>query len=368
MFGSRDRLPIGIDIGNYNIYAAQLKEIKKGLAVRGMWHQELAEDINAILEDEDKLIPVFKGIRQSRRFQGRGAVIKLPSKNIFSFPVRFEVGDGENIEEAILRESAEHLTFPIEDAILDYPSLTPDHSGSDRTYKATIVATPREHINRYVTLLKKAGLVVEAIDFGVSALIRLHHHLFEKIKNIAILCNIGQTQTVLTMVTEDSILGERIIPWGMRALINKILANIELANDPNRARSLLKQYGMVHDDREASSKAAAADDPDQVVMRRAIYQILTPLIDEFVFEFHRMVSYVRSEEKNPFFEGVYLYGQAGLIAHLDCYVEARIGIRTQQVNPLMGEAFALENDQPLTRENAPYAMAMGLAMRKIAWL
>ncbi len=368
MFKLKDKLPIGIDIGNHHIYAAQFKRTKSGLTARALWHRETEEDITNLFEEEDKLVPHFKAISTNRQFQGKSVVIKLPSKNVFSFPARFKLAVDETVEEGILRESAEHLTFPIEDAILDYPSLTPEEDG--KSYRATIVAVSRQDINRYVQIMKKAGLLVEAVDFGVSSLIRLHKHLFETIKNIAILCNVGHTQTLLTMVTEESILGQRSVAWGVRDLTDKILSNIELQNDRNKARALIKMHGLVHEDRTGvKGEGEEAADHDTIGMRRVIYQILTPLIDEFVFEFHRMVSYARSEEENPFFESIYMYGQAALIKHLDAYIESRVGIQTLQVDPLRHEVFASEEGNvPESPDNAPYAMALGLAMRNVPWL
>ena len=40
MVGLNSTYPIGIDIGKNNIYAAQLKENRKGLVVRGLVHRE----------------------------------------------------------------------------------------------------------------------------------------------------------------------------------------------------------------------------------------------------------------------------------------------------------------------------------------
>ena len=365
MFNLKDRLPIGIDIGNHHIYAAQFKRNKSGLTTTALWHQELKENIINLLETEDELVPFFKAISTGGQFQGKSVVVKLPPQNIFSFPARFQVTEDETVEEAILRETAEHLTFPIEEAILDYPSLTPGADG--KSYRATIVAVSREDINRYVRILKKAGLLIEAVDFDVSSLIRLHKHLYKTIENISILCNVGHTQTLLTMATEESILGQRSVTWGMKGLSDKILSNIDLQNDSNKARALIQMYGLAHEDRAGTKDED--EDPDAITMRRAIFQILTPVIDEFVFEFHRMISYARSEEENPFFEGIYLYGQGALIRHLDAYIESRVGIKTVQVDPFGHEAFvSASGDIPYAPDNAPYAMAMGLAMRSVSWL
>lgn len=369
MLKSRYTFPIGIDIGNHHMYAVQLKETGQGLAVRGMWRRTSDEKIPDLLEKGDLPVSFFKDMVKKRHFKGRAVVISLPSQSLISFPIQFRKAESESVEAAIVRKSAEHLTFPIEEAILDYPSLTPDPSEDGRTYRATVVAAPKSLISPYVRLFKKAGLTVEAIDFGVSALIRLHRRLLGDIKDIAILCNIGLTQSLLTMINAQSILGQRIVPWGLQGLLDKIMTNIELGGDVNKAKVLLKTHGLTHENRQGvSGTDITPADPDTVAMGRVMYQILTPLVDELVFELHRMVGYMRAEEVNPVFEGVYLYGQAPFIQQLDQYMSKRIGIKTQNINPLVTDTFESKGILTDAVENAPYAMALGLAMRKVPWL
>jgi Tfp pilus assembly PilM family ATPase len=163
----RARYPIGIDIGDQYIYAAQLKPDKDGMAVRGLWRREFDAFTDGLPDDEDALVTALKGITKSRRFQGRSAVIHLPSQIIISMPIQFEKREDESVEEGIFKETAKHLSFPIEDAILDYPSISESSSDDQSEYSATVVVAQKDYIHRYVSILKKAGLSVEAVDFGV---------------------------------------------------------------------------------------------------------------------------------------------------------------------------------------------------------
>ena len=92
------------------------------------------------------------------------------------------------------------------------------------------------------------------------------------------------------------------------------------------------------------------------------------LFEELVDEFHKIIGYVRSEDTNIVFEGLYLYGQGILIRNLDGYIEKRIGIRTKTVNALEVLELSEGSFPPDFSEYASFALALGLAMRKVTWL
>jgi type IV pilus assembly protein PilM len=369
MFNLKFKYPIGIDIGSQDIYAVQLKEIRHGFAIRGMLHRGIDEEVTGIPDANDTLVPLLKEISRNRQFLGKRVVVHFPSQNIFSFPIRFQVGNTETIEEVIIRESKERLPFPMEEAIIDYPSIVSLPSGEASEYKATIVTVHRDHMKQYLLMLKQAGLIVEAVDFGVSSLIRLHNHLYDAIRNPIILCNIGQTQSLLSIVTKDSILAQHNVAWGIQILLRRILTNLELSNEKDKAKILLIKYGLVHEDRESCNNGPdVTEDITTDNIRRAIYQIIASYMEELTHELHKIVGYVRSEERNVVFEGIYMYGQAPFIRCLDHYLERRLNSPTTLINPMTKVVLSDNSTLPDISEGAPFALALGLAMRKVPWL
>lgn len=366
-FGSK--YPIGIAIGDHNIYAAQLKAADSGPVIEGLLRREVVKSISEADSNDSEIIALFKEIGKSHRFSGKRIVVSLPSRDEIAFPIRFTVDKNESLEEAIVRESSEHLTFPIQEAVLDYPSISAEAPEPTDRYRATVVAVKKERVNAYVQMLKKAKLSVEAVDFRVSALIRLHQQIFKPSDDIVVLCNIGQNQTQLTFLTKDSILGQRNISWGIQTLHDRILTNLPSLKDKSKSTILLKTHGLAYEKRTAGigldeeERDAAMDN-----LHRTLYQILSPSIDELVFEFHKMISYIRAEHRKPAFEGIFIYGQAASIAHLDSYFERHLKIPTKQVNPVRAMGIGNQNIIPLGAAEASYAVALGLAMRRIPWL
>ena len=368
MLKLKSTYPIGLDIGKHHIYAAQFKESRHGLAARGFWHKRL----NGESDDPDNasniLVPLFKEIARYKRFRGKKAVVHMPFQNIFTFPIRFHASADENLEALIVRESEKYMPFPIEEAVIDYPSISPLSTGGPDEYAATIVASRREHTEHYLTMLKKAGLKVEVFDFSVSALLRLHHQLFNPTENPIFLGNIGHTESQISIVTKEDILAQRTIAWGIQSIVDQIQANFEHIGDEDKAGSLLKKYGLLHEDQgKVEIQSDSSDKAEMESMLKVIYQIISPHIEELILECHKIIAYVRSEVPNPNFEAIYMYGLANMIGHLDAYVEKRLQIPTKFVNPVKDGIF--QNDGILAglSEGAEFALSLGLAMRKVTW-
>lgn len=370
MLGLGSRHPIGIDIEDQRISAVQLEQTGENLSIRGLWHGEFDAYTDGLPEEDDALVSVLKSITKSKRFKGKSAVVHLPSQNIISFPIQFQVDEeGESVEERIFRESAKILTFPVEEVILDYPTLIAKSSGARTDYRAIITAVHRDHIQQYMSVFKQAGLTVEAIDFGVASLIRVHEHLYEPVNNTILLCHIGFRQSFLSVVTTEGILAQRYFTWGFQSLLDKILANLDLPAD--KAMFILRKYGLAYEELKAGAdKGNRSSDETMVSLHRALYQIITPYIDELIYEFHTITSYMRSEEQNTVLDGVYMYGCASMMQSLASYVEKRIGLTVKEVNPLvaMDKTFTDHSILPDISEGAPFTLALGLAMRKVPWL
>ncbi len=361
--------PIAIDMAHQNIYAAQLLENRQGLAVRGLAHRHIEEETGEESAAGDVLVSAFKEIRRNRRFSGRRVVMHLPPDSIFRFPIHFQIGEAETLEETILRESEGHLPFPMEEAIIDYPSLVSPASSGDNQHKAMVIAVHRDRINQYQNLLRQAGLTLEAVDFGLSSLIRLHQVLCQTSQNPILLCNIGEKESLLAAITENSILAQRNISWGVQVLLKKIQASFELNKEPRKAENLLSQYGLLYADNKSTKKENdPAQDGTAEEICRAVYQIVSPHLEELIHEFHKIISYVRSQERNAPLDGIYLYGQASLIHNLDSYLERRFNIPIHLINPMSKMGLSDNHILPEPSQGALFTLALGLAMRRLSWL
>jgi type IV pilus assembly protein PilM len=363
------RYPIAIDMGCRNIYAVQFQKTRGGLSVREMLHRELDVDAVANPNQSRALRAFFIDISRDKGFSGKKAVLHLPPQHILSVPIRFRLESTETVEAAILRTAGGHLPFPVEAAIIDYPYLAPISPGNGDTHKATIIAVNRDHIDRYLPVIEAAGLSIEAVDFAVSSLARLHQYLHPVPRDPIILCNVGHTQSMISAVTKESILAHRNIPWGTGLLLDRIQANLEPINEYYKAKALLRTYGLLHD---TLAEGAVREDPNDEStfdhMRRAVYQIIAPLVDELIYELHKTIGYLRSEHEGAGIEEIHLYGQAASVYQMEGYVERRVGVPTRVVNPLTRLRLNDDAMQTDREDGGAFSLALGLGMRKVSWL
>lgn len=372
MLNIKNIYPIGIDFSDRNVYAAQFQKTRQGVTIRELFHRELDHESTDRNTLDDEIVPVLKEISKSKRFRGKSVAIHLPPKHINSFPITFEIGADETIEDAIVRECRRHLSFPIEEAVIDYPSIIDMSSGKNKKFKAIVIAVQKNIVEQYTHLLRQAGLWIEAIDLNLSSLFRLHHYLYSIKEDPVILCNIGHHQSLIAIVTQNSILAQRNSPWGIHHLLNRLETNLELTASKDKTAGMLKQYGLFYEHfKNASDDLSVKKNghiDDVMEIYRIVFQILSPHVDALIHEFYQITGYVRSEMQGARFEEISMYGQAGSLNFLDQYLGKRLDIPTKCINPMLKFTLSDSSLLPDTDEGAPYALALGLAMRKMTWL
>ena len=177
---------------------------------------------------------------------------------------------------------------------------------------------------------------------------------------------------MLVVLTSEGILSISEINWGIQLLCNKIENNLVLPAGGSEAVKLLSAYGLRWYMEREKLPIGTADDKggadEARNISRAIFQIISPTINELAYGCHNTIGYVRSFRENVTFGTVYLYGLTGLISHLDRFLEGQVEIPVQLVD-LKAHLDFVDSKSPilLSGEISPVP-ALGLAMREIPWL
>ncbi|MDX2446067.1 MAG: pilus assembly protein PilM [Desulfobacterales bacterium] len=370
MLNQKDIYPIGIDITDQNIYAAQFQKTRQGMVVGHLYNHPLDTRPDAD-ESPEALIQALKVIAKSKRFKGRLINIHLPERYLNFILTTLDLGADETITDAIARECRRSLSFPLEEAVVDYASLFESKEKKKR-YKAAIVAVRKDVIDTYLALTRRAGLSVGVVDLHLSSLLRLHRFLFTLGDAPVILCQVDDTQSLLSVVNRHRILAQRHIPWGRKPIVNHLISKLELSDTNGQAASMLAHYGLMHERMSGASgkapKTKIADRDTDVAIYRTLFQLLTPFVEELIHELYQITGYVRSETDATQFEAIVLYGWASAINNLDQYVENRLNIPTRTVNPMTKLTWRVDTPELERIDGAPFGPALGLALRKASWL
>jgi type IV pilus assembly protein PilM len=354
--------PIGIDMDDRCLTAAQFGRTSRGIRVTGVFCKPLAGPDTG---DDAEVIAALKSVVSSGFFRGRRVVFNIPSRDLSAFPVHFPLGEHEEPEASILREAMKFLPYPLEEAVIDYPSLVRSAGHCD----AIVVAVRRQVMKRWLGLLNSAGLTPEVMEFSLSSLLRLHRSFIANEGQADLLCHIGRTNSLLAVVNGESILSFSEIPWGIAPLCEKIKANFDLSNAGAESVKLLKVCGLAYGERETIQKSVnGGGGQNDMNMHRVIFQIIAPAVDALVYECHKTIGYLRSLPGQADFTTVYLYGLADQISYLDRYLEKEVEIPTRGVDALARLGCTDGETPPGVTEGISPVPALGLAMREITWL
>jgi Tfp pilus assembly PilM family ATPase len=155
-------------------------------------------------------------------------------------------------------------------------------------------------------------------------------------------------------------------------MLNRVETNLELARDDDRSVEMLTTYGLRYDDHiqpsVASDSGRNGKPEGGIEIYRTLFQILSPYVDVLVHELYQIFGYARSKQSGIRFEHIFMYGQANYVGSLDRYLEAHLGIPTESVNPISKLNMAGGRRFPDTAGGAAFALALGLALRKVTWL
>jgi Tfp pilus assembly PilM family ATPase len=335
--------------------------------VRGLLCLPLPASSGAVAGEDEALVDALKTVRSCGLFTGRRVVFNPPLSDLSFFPVHFPFNPQEDPEEGILREASKFLSYPPDEAMIDYPSLFQIQG----TCHATVVAARRQVVDRWLVILRRAGFTAEVMDFYMASLVRLHQRLFAPTDQADILCHLGRSCIILAVITGEGILSISEISWGVQLLRDKIETSLALPAGGEEALTLLSTYGLGYMERGNTPEDVTDDrglDDETRNIYRAIFQIISPTVNGLAYECHNAIGYVRSVRENLAFGTVYLYGLAGLISHLDRYLEEQIEIPVQLVD-LKAHLDVTGSKRPiLLSGEISSAPALGLAMRDLPWL
>lgn len=307
----------------------------------------------------------IRDVLRSKTFRGKSVSLLAPPGVVLSYPLRVELGKGEDLEAAIVRESAKALGFPVDEGLLDYVSVADDPGEDKSTRHVLLVAARKQDVSRYLDLVRQAGGLVEVVDCTASALPRVHALTTPLTSKPALLCDLGCARSVIVVVDRDRMLAHRSVPWGTHDLIRKLVENLDLGGKERDADFLLRKHGLLQ---AIPAEDGAGGEVRDGETSGTVSQLLAPLADELVHELHNMTGYVRSRAPDVTFAGIFLYGDASRVMGLDRYLEREMNMTVKVVNPLEKVGLSDARAIPNAVDGGGYALALGLGLRRVRWL
>ena len=192
------RRVIGIDIGSSSIKAAELVRSKKGIEVVSFFKKDLKDEqgINEIA-----------GILSGKVSRGAKVISSIRAGQIILRSIVVPFRDIKKIKQIVKFETERYLTFPAEEAAMDFYLLGYEKQGGSRIMTVTV---RRELLEAHLSFLKKMGAEPAVVDVDSMALINF---IDEGEKNAAVV-DIGTENTSISIVSGGAIVSMRSIRFG----------------------------------------------------------------------------------------------------------------------------------------------------------
>jgi len=188
---AKDRISVGLDIGNADIKLVKLKASAGKLTLQDFALEPIAGDPAGAL----KRITQAHGITKvNTSVAGLAVILRY---------VNFPRMDGKELSQALKFEAAKHIPFSVDDVSIDSYILKNDLS--DNKMLVLLVAVKKDFLKQRLALIEAAGLKPTVVDTDSVALINMFNYDYSiesdnSIKKAVALINIGAADTNLNIV------------------------------------------------------------------------------------------------------------------------------------------------------------------------
>ena len=246
----------------------------------------------------------------------------------------------KELSAAINWEAEQYIPLPIKDVNLQYKVVSrPETSGRDKM-QVLLVAAPLRVIDKYLTVVKEAGLTAAFLESESFALSRA----FTKPQDpVTIIVSVGAVSTELVITYLGSVLFTRSVATGGINLTRAIMAEFNLPQD--QAEQYKQAYGILED--KLSGKVAA---------------VLKPILDVLVSEILKAVEFAHGILKDSETKRSVVCGGGSFLPGVIQFLAERTSLEVSFGDPW--QDFEKQGQvMKMPGQGSVFAVATGLALR-----
>lgn len=340
---------IGIDIGAHSIKVCELSGGPGKFKIERFGMFTLSEA--ALIEDEiQKPSEIVEGIQEALNQAGirsRQACLGLFGPNTMTKRLSVPEGSREEIEDHILWEAEQYITFGADDSQIDF-HIVGDNEGGGKD--AIVAAAKNEIIEVFTNVLKDAKITAKVIDLNVLALSNVLEEVLEE--NIeeyeqgTLLLDFGAQSTKIIVYKRGAPIFTKEIPIGGGLVTEEIQ----------------RQMGVSYE--EAEDLKTTVDDRGN--LPEEILNIVNAQVESQIAELKKNINFYITQGSAEKVEYCFVTGGSSLLPGLIEKLSIVTGLEVQRLDIL--NAFKLGSKKLGEDPDQLAAIApvvVGLAMRKV---
>ncbi|HEX9664604.1 MAG TPA: type IV pilus assembly protein PilM [Patescibacteria group bacterium] len=372
LFGPSKISYLGVDIGTSGIKLIELARQggRAKLVTYGYSDKPIALIKNEpAVTDINQAAGDLKNILKQSKTTTLSTIASLPGFAVFSSIISLPPMDKKELDQAIKNEAQKVIPRPIEEMVIDYKifakgqkekisksvSLNQTEDETETIIKAArpeevtkilLTAAPKELVEKYVAVFKKAGLNLLSLETEPFALTR---SLIGADKSTVMIVDLGAVTANISIVSNGIPIMSRAIDTGGLAITDAIQQSLNIKKD---------QAEQIKKDLSAAPMSAPGEQ-----LPRAIENAVIPLINEVKYIFDIFQGENRPGDGQ--IEKIVLAGGSAYLPNLPDYISKAMNIKVFIGDPWARVIYP-EDLKPVLDEIGPrFATAIGLAMRNI---
>jgi type IV pilus assembly protein PilM len=324
----------GIHISGSSVRVADVEGSEKKLRIKGFGHAPILAG-----PDDERVAAMTKAIKEAfkhAKASKEHVILGIPVRDCIIREITVPFTDVEQIKKVIKFEAEPHLhSSSIDEVVISFRKVGEIGNRS----VVLVVAARKERLRIILEALERCGIDPLAIDIDAAGLFATTHLLeaFEN-KNTYVMCEVGATTTLITLVKDKSLRIVRSVRLGYESISSRVSKDLDInpAEARTRTHSILQQQKQLTDDLLirpadlAETGVETAKTADEL-QRDMVYQRRGDLIARLEQEIVRTIDTVKISEP---LDCVYVTGAGSVIPRLHEDLAARLRVPVHQIDAL----------------------------------
>jgi len=352
--------PIGFHLSYDKLHMIQLEKNGGGLRLRSGLSVAYPKDRESLLSSSNDLKSFVKKNLKSGQFKSNEIVTCLPG-GVKIINLSYQIEAGQKIEDEIVKSIIYSMGGAPEDYVIDYLPIRSENL-SNRDKSVLVFVASRKKMINFLDALNGAGLKVQAVDVGPSALGRLVSSLDHNKKYPHnLLINFAGNKSYLSVFDGRRLIMDRALPLGLNTLLDTLTKKLGI--EKNQALGMLTRYGFQANKEIGEEDASSVHDQEIV---DSIVEIIKPYFHEISEEMNKMLLFTKSETRGKTIEHIYLLGSIIRFPGAERFISDFFSFPASVLDPLSHVSIAEGRAQYIDLDGpAHVALSVGFALRDI---
>ena len=345
----------GLDIGNHTIKSCQIKweGTKPRLEAVGSCSTPLGVIGSESVDHQKELAEYVKKSRKDAGISTSNVVVGLPESKIFTQLVTIPKVEDSKLDELIHWEAKKYVPIPIDEVRVDWIFLGDRVVNNQPSADIFLIAAPVNLINRYLNVMKLAGLQTVGIETEAVATTRAlwwqsQHEIASSAvvdRTPVLLLDLGAKSTDLSVVIGGTLLFSQSLITGSDALTEAVAADYGL--EMQQAEEYKRTYGL-----------------DETQLEGKIAKSLKPIMNVIVSEANKTLDFFKSRFPKSVPRRLLLVGEGAKLPGIMNYMATEIGTETSIADPMASIEIPGNLKSKVDQiSTVGYSVAIGLALK-----